>query len=149
MEDAPIRFLKQLSWEAPILAVCLAGLVASLAYRGRHPGRWLLAASAMGLFLATSVGSALLGAYFTYKRLGWAMPAIAMSGTLLHAAAFGLLLLAVFRPDPVRVGHLRRVHDGRGVLFGSNFGSKSRWAMGPSPTAPRTTRTGRRRSWKS
>jgi hypothetical protein len=107
MDTALVRALKQLSWETPILVAYVAGIVVAFANRRRHPVPCLLTASAFAILLATAIGLAFLNPYFIPGRLehkeemsswsSWVLPTAGMAGGFLNAAAYGLLLLAIFR----------------------------------------------------
>ncbi len=98
-------FLMQLVGQAPLLLAYLVGFILALAFRGRYTGPAVLTLIATITLLLTSLAQSFLSTYIIFARaergwdhrqVGWMLSVSAITGSVLRAAAFGLLLAAVF-----------------------------------------------------
>src|SRR5262249_38409748 len=99
-------FLMQLAAQAPLLLAYLVGFTLALVFRSRYPGPALLTLIATIMLFVTSIAQSFLFLYITraqvelgwdHLQIGWMFSLSAMVGCGVGAAAFGLLLAAVFR----------------------------------------------------
>jgi hypothetical protein len=97
--------LQQLAWQSPLLLVYVVGLVLSLVFLKRCPTASICAMIGLILLLVTGVGFSLLQNYFFAARLSqhWntdeanrMMAASNLAATVVRAAAFSLILIAIF-----------------------------------------------------
>ena len=105
MDNFFIQFLTQLLGQAPILLVYLVGMVVALVFWRRCPRPAMLTLIGMALLLVTTLVQSFLFIYFhwarddfgwSHERLGWMLSANGLVGSVFRAAAFGLVLTAVF-----------------------------------------------------
>jgi hypothetical protein len=105
MDDIFIPFLIQLLGQAPVLLAYLVGLVLALVFYQRCPRPALLTLIALALLLVTTLVQSFLFIYSVRARddfgwndeqFGWWLSATGLMGSVIRAAAFGLMLTAVF-----------------------------------------------------
>ena len=105
MDNIFIPFLAQLLGQAPVLLVYLAGMVLALVFWRRCPRPAMLTLIGMALFLVTTLVQSFLFIYlvrarddfgWSHEMLGWIVSASGLIGSVIRAAAFGLMLTAVF-----------------------------------------------------
>jgi len=103
--------LSQLSYQAPLLLVCLAGIVASVAFLPRARAPALLALIGTGVWLIVALAVTALQAYFiriqmegarSSGQFGHWMTVVGVVGGALRAIALGLIVTAVFVGRPPR-----------------------------------------------
>ncbi len=91
--------------QLPVLLVYLLGLVLPFVFWRRCPTPCLFVLVAVGLLLFVTVAHPFVTQYliqartemgWTHEKLGWNFSAVAGTSSCLRAAAFGLLLTAVF-----------------------------------------------------
>jgi hypothetical protein len=103
--------LSQLGYQAPVLLVCLAGIIMAAVYlpRARTPALLTLAGSS--LWLVASLASTALNAYLLRMRIENSGSAsslapwytvVGVAGSVSHAVALGLIVAAVFAGRPAR-----------------------------------------------
>ncbi|WP_102125354.1 hypothetical protein [Deinococcus planocerae] len=106
-----LGLLLQLAVASPVWIVLVVGIVLAAGRRREAPARYGLMLAALVLFLVLGVGSALVGALLPWTVVRQALPAaqvgaiyavIGVVNTLLHAVAWVLLLVAVFRRPTVQ-----------------------------------------------
>jgi hypothetical protein len=97
--------LQQLAYHAPMLLVYLVGFILALSFLGRTRLPSLLTLIATGGLILTSIATIAIHSYLMNAAGGpsWsplqvaqAMSVVGIVGSLIRAAAFGLLLAAVF-----------------------------------------------------
>jgi hypothetical protein len=126
MENLLVSFLGQLAVQAPSLLAYLVGIILALVFWRRCPGPSLLTLLALALLLVTSLVQTFLLLYlfraradfgWDEARVGWMLSASALVGSVIRAAALGLLLAAVFlgRRGTPRTGPASRQPDTRNV----------------------------------
>ena len=103
MDSFFIQFLTQLLGEAPVLLVYLVGLVLALVFWRRCPRPAMLTLIGTALLLVTALVQSFLFIYLVWardefgrERLGWMLSANGLMGSVMRAAAFALVLTAVF-----------------------------------------------------
>ncbi len=91
--------------ETPVLLVYLVAMTLALVWWRRWPGPCALTLASTGLLLLMALVQPFVFFYLSRahlelgwpdERFGWMMSANALVGSVVHAAAFGLLLTAVF-----------------------------------------------------
>src|SRR5262249_40614246 len=111
--------------QLPLYGVYLVGLILALARWRRHPTVSLLAAAAFAIFLLKAPFFTFLRAWLplylredrgvNFETVGWALSAVNGIDLLLSAAAWVLLLFALFGwrtpPQPIRVPRYDDVED--------------------------------------
>ncbi|HEX6738331.1 MAG TPA: hypothetical protein VF310_08675, partial [Vicinamibacteria bacterium] len=103
--------LSQLAYQAPMLLVCLAGVVLGVTFLPRARTPALLALAGSGLWLVVSLAMVASNAYLMRMRLegnlsgaysaSW-FGVVSVAGSLLHALALGLVVAAAFVGRPPR-----------------------------------------------
>src|SRR5262249_18712348 len=105
MGDIVITALMQLLGQSPVLVVYLVGMILALVFWRRYPGPCLLVLLATGFLLVVTVAQTFVAQYlmraradldWNHEQLGWMLSVIALTGSILRAIGFGLLLVAVF-----------------------------------------------------
>jgi len=105
MDNFFIQFLTQLLGQAPVLLVYLVGMVLALVFWRRCPRPAMLTLIGMALLLVTTLVQSFLFIYLVWarddfgwsqERLGWMLSANGLMGSVIRAAAFALVLTAVF-----------------------------------------------------
>jgi hypothetical protein len=115
MDNLIIPFLTHLAGQAPVLLVYLVAMILALVCWRRCPGPCALTLVATGLLLVTTLVQSFLFPYLSRARIelgwsneqyGWVLSANALVGSMIRAAAFSLLLTAVFigRKDVPQAG---------------------------------------------
>ena len=97
--------LAQLVGQTPLLLVYIIGIVVALAYWARYRGPASLTLIASASLLAVTIGQTIVGQYVIQSRaeMGWdtatlggILSAVALTSSLIRAAAMSLMLTAVF-----------------------------------------------------
>ncbi|WP_216328610.1 hypothetical protein [Deinococcus aestuarii] len=109
-----VSLLIQLAVASPVWIVLVVGIVLAAGRRDEAPARYGLMLAALVLFLVLGVAGTLVSALLPFVAVRQALTATQMgvvyavtgvASTLLHAAAWVLLLIAVFRrPTAPRPG---------------------------------------------
>ncbi len=106
----------QLIGQSPLLLVYMIGIVVALAYWSRYRGPASLMLIASASLLAVTIGQTILGQYVIQSRadmgwdtakLGFILSAVALTSSLIRAAAMGLMLAAVFMGRTTNPGERR------------------------------------------
>jgi hypothetical protein len=105
MDDLLIPYLSQLASQSPVLLVYLVAIILALVFWRRWPGPCAFTLASMGLLVLMALVQPFVFLYLSraplelgwpHGRVGWLMSATALTGSLIRATAFGLLLAAVF-----------------------------------------------------
>jgi hypothetical protein len=105
-DDYVLMYLQQMAGQTPVLLVYLVAMILALVFWRRCPGPCALTLVSIGLLLVTTLAQPVVFLYLNrvghiqlgwpHERFGWAMAATALVGSVIRAAAFSLLLTAVF-----------------------------------------------------
>jgi hypothetical protein len=93
--------IQQLVYQGPMLVVYLVGIIVALMYLQRCRLPAILALCAIGTLVVTSIASAVVTHYLINVQsptgtLGTSLMIVGILGSFIRAAAFGLLLAAIF-----------------------------------------------------
>jgi len=105
MNSIFIPFLMQLLLQAPALLACVAGIVVALVFWQRCPRSAMFALTGMALLLVATLAQQFLSFYIItlvrqghwgMQQIGWLVGVNTIIWSVIRAAAYGLLLTAVF-----------------------------------------------------
>ena len=116
MDNEYSLYLNHLAVRLPVLLICLSGAGVALVYRRRYPRPAMLMLTGMVLLFAATLGGSLIRCYlliesenadWSLDKLNWALGINTGTWAVIHAMAWGVLLMAVFSNRDNRIASPR------------------------------------------